>query len=381
MAYREVTRVDIQEIIRRWQAGEGYRRIASGTGLSRNTVRKYLSAAKAEGINRDGAVPTDDQICRLAVIGQPGPREAETPSEHLLAPWADQIYQWMTGDRLQMTRIHELLLGRGCPVSYQSLRCFIQKRSWSRRSRTTVRMEDTPPREVAEVDFGRLGLIHDPDTGRRCTVWALIVVLDYSGHSFVWPTFGQKLEDVIDGLESAWAFFGDILRYLVIDNFPAAVAGADALHPRLTRGFLEYSQRRGFIADAARVRRPKDKPKVERGVPYVRECFFKGGDFKDLTDVGEQAQRWCRDVGGLCIHGTTHRKPLVVFQDEERQALIPWDCEPYEIADWRNAKVHPDHHIQCRQALYSVPSALCPPGQKVEVRVDSKLVHIYHRAS
>ena len=143
MAYQEVTRVDIQEIIRRWQAGEGYRRIASGTGLSRNTVRKYLTAAKAEGINRDGAVPTDDQICRLAVIGQPDPREVEIPSEHLLAPWADQIYQWMTGERLQLTRIHELLLGRGCPVSYQSLRRFIQKRSWSRRSRTTVRMEDT----------------------------------------------------------------------------------------------------------------------------------------------------------------------------------------------------------------------------------------------
>ncbi len=69
----------------------------------------------------------------------------------------------------------------------------------------------------------------------------------------------------------------------------------------------------------------------------------------------------------------------MVFQDEERQARIPWDGEPYEIADWRNAKVHPDHHIQCRQALYSVPSALCPPGQRVEIRVDSKLVHIHHR--
>ena len=54
------------------------------------------------------------------------------------------------------------------------------------------------------------------------------------------------------------------------------------------------------------------------------------------------------------IHGTTRRKPLVVFQDEERDALLPWDGEPYEIADWRNAKVHPDHHIQCQQALYSV---------------------------
>ena len=379
MAYREVTRVDIQEIIRRWQAGEGYRRIASGTGLSRNTVRKYLSAAKAEGIARDGAVPSDDQLSRLAVIGQPGPRQAETPSEDLLAPWADQIYQWLTGDRLQLTRIHELLLGRGCQVSYQSLRRFVQKRNWRKPGSTTVRMEDTPPGEVAEVDFGRLGLIHDPDTGRRRAVWALIVVLGYSRHCFVWPTLGQKLEDVIAGLESAWAHFGGIPRYLVIDNFPPAVAGADALHPVFTRGFLEYSQRRGFIADAARVRHPKDKPKVERGVQYVRERFFKGADFRDLSHVREEASRWCRDVAGLRIHGTTRRKPLVVFQDEERHALIPWDGEPYEISGWRSAKVHQDHHIQCLQALYSVPSSLCPPGQKVEIRVDSKLVHIYHR--
>ena len=379
MAYREVTRVEIQEIIRRWQAGEGYRQITSGTGVSRNTVRKYLSAAKAEGIARDGPAPTDDQLSRLAAMGQSGPRQAETPTEELLAPWADQIYRWITGDRLQVTRIHELLLARGCPVTYQSVRRFIERRHWQRPRRSTVRMEETPPGEVAEMDFGRLGLIHDPETGRRRAVWALILVLGYSRHCFVWPIFNQKLEDVIAGLESAWAFFGGIPRYLVIDNFPPAVATADPLHPVFTRGFLEYSQRRGFITDSARSRHPKDKPKVERGVPYARERFFKGGEFNDLADVRVQAQRWCSQVAGLRIHGTTRRKPLVVFQEEERQALLPWDGQPYEIADWRNAKVHQDHHIQCQQALYSVPSSLCPPGQKVEARVDSKLVRIYHR--
>ena len=210
-------------------------------------------------------------------------------------------------------------------------------------------------------------------------MWALIVVLAHSRHSFVWPTYSQKLEEVIAGLEAVWDFFGGIPKYLVIDNFPAAVAGADSLHPRLTRGFLEYSQHRGFITDPARVRHPRDKPKVERGVQYVRERFFKGGDFKDLTHLRSEAARWCRDVAGLRIHGTTRRQPLQVFLDEERHALIPWDGEPYELAYWRNAKVHQDHHIQCQQALYSVPATLCPPGQNVEVRVDSKLVHIYHR--
>ena len=114
-------------------------------------------------------------------------------------------------------------------------------------------------------------------------------------------------------------------------------------------------------------------------MPYVRERFFKGGEFSGLPHIRSEAQRWCTSVAGQRVHGTTRRKPLVVFQDEERNALIPWDGEPYEIADWRNAKVHQDHHVQCQQALYSVPADLCPPGQRVEVRVDSKLVHIYHR--
>ena len=85
MAYREVTRADIQEFIRRWQAGEGYRRIASGTGLSRNTVRKYLTAAAAERIAKNGTAPTDEQLCRPTVIGQSRPRQAGTPSEELLS--------------------------------------------------------------------------------------------------------------------------------------------------------------------------------------------------------------------------------------------------------------------------------------------------------
>ena len=157
------------------------------------------------------------------------------------------------------------------------------------------------------------------------------------------------------------------------------MAGADALHPRLTRGFLEYSQRRGFITDPARVRHPRDKAKVERSVQYARERFFKGGDFKDLADLRDHARLWCRDVAGLRIHGTTRRQPLQVFLDEEQGSLAPWDGEPYEVTHWRTAKVHPDHHVACQYAIYSVPSSLCPPAQQVEVGLGVKLVRIFHR--
>ena len=102
----------------------------------------------------------------------------------------------------------------------------------------------------------RGGEVDGPEPARRRTVRALIVVWRYSRHCFVWPTTSQTLGAVVEGLEAAWACFEGVPRYLVIDNVPAAVAGADPLHPRATRGFLEYARHRGFITDPARVRRP-----------------------------------------------------------------------------------------------------------------------------
>ena len=211
------------------------------------------------------------------------------------------------------------------------------------------------------------------------------MVLGYSRHSFVWPLLCQTLGEIIEGLETAWAFFNGIPRLLVLDNFPSAVAGPDPLNPHLTRGFLEYGQQRGFITDPARVRHPRDKPKVERHVPYVRERFFKGGQFHDLTDLRFQARKWCLEVAGPRLHGTTRRLPLVVFQEEEQYTLpgaikcLPWDGQPYDLPDWHQAVVHPDHHIAYRYALYSAPYQPCPPGTKLEVRGDSTLVRLYRR--
>ena len=116
MAYKEVLRVDISEVIRRWQAGISQRQIASGTGLSRETVGKYIAAAEEMGVFRDGLAPTEEQLSRLAATSRPGPQQASIPSEEKLAPWADQIYQWLTVDRFQLTCVQELLVQRGSPV-------------------------------------------------------------------------------------------------------------------------------------------------------------------------------------------------------------------------------------------------------------------------
>jgi transposase len=335
--------------------------------------------AERHGLTRAGPPPTEDQTLSLVQTNIAGRHPATIPTESILGQWADQIYKWLKDDKLRLTRIQELLLQHNCEVTYTSLRRFLARRGWEKNSRATVRMADTAPGEVAEMDFGRLGMVLDPDSGRKRLVWVMVIVLAYSRHSFVWPLFRQQMDDVIEGLEACWSFFGGIPKYLVIDNFPAAVAGADPLSPRLTRSFLEYAQFRGFFADPARPCHPKDKPKVENGVNYVKGRFFKGGEFHGLADMRAQARRWCLGTAGHRVHGTTRRLPLVVFQEEEQMKLIPWSGEPYDVPDWRSVKVHPDHHIAYRYALYSAPDSTCPPGTRLEVRGDSKLVRLYRR--
>lgn len=379
MAYEEVSRVEVTEIIRRWQSGVTIRGLARVSGLSRNTIKKYILAAQNIGLTNNGPPPAESQVVDLVQLNVAGRHPATIPTEGVLGPWADQIHRWLKDERLELTRIQELLEKHNCTVAYTSLRRFIARRGWGKNNQSTVRMPDTKPGEVAEMDFGRLGMLWDPESGRKRLAWVMVIVLSYSRHCFVWPMFRQQLSDVIEGLEACWAFFGGIPRYLIIDNFPAAVAGMDPLNPKLTRGFLEYVQFRGFFADPARVRHPQDKPKVENGVGYVKERFFKGGNFHGLTDTRQQARQWCLKTAGQRVHGTTQRLPLVVFQEEEQAWLLPWNGEAYDVPDWHNVTVHPDHHIAYRYALYSAPNITCPPGTKLEVRSDSKLVRLYKR--
>ena len=81
---------------------------------------------------------------------------------------------------------------------------------------------------------------------------------------------------MIAGCEAAWAFFGGVFKVLIPDNLSAVIADADPVNPTFTVGWLDYAQARGFGTDPARVRSPKDKPRVERVVQYVRGNFFAG---------------------------------------------------------------------------------------------------------
>ena len=371
--------IEVREVLRAWLAGEGLRRVAELSGVDRKTARRYVEAAQAAGLSRDGGAAEVDDAVVGAVVAAVRPARPAGHGAGWEACVAEQarIAGWVDAG-VPATKIVELLERRGVRVPYRTLARYVVERCDGGRGQgATVRVADGEPGVECQIDFARLGLLADPVAGRRRVAHALIFTAVHSRHMFVWVTFAQTLGAVIAGCEAAWEFFGGVFKVLIPDNLSPVVSDADPVHPTFTVGRTEYAQSRGFFTDPARVRAPKDKPRVERAVQYVRSSLFAGEEFTGLAQARARAVLWSRDIAGLRVHGTTQARPIEVFTALELPVLLPAPAERYDVPVFVTAKVHRDHHIEVAKALYSLPGELI--GQQVQVRAGSALVKVFHR--
>ena len=378
MVFREVSVIEIREVLRSWLAGAGLRTVAAQAGVDRKTARRYVAAAEQAGLARDGGPGqlTDELVGQVAEVVRPVRPGGHGQGWEQLEACQEQVEGWVKAG-LSVVKIGVLLERRGIVVPYRTLHRFCVERCGFGRTAATVRVADGEPGVECQLDFGYLGLLADPVSGRQRKVHALIFTACYSRHMFVWLSFTQTLAAFIAGCEGAWAFFGGVFKVLVPDNACAIVADADAVNPRFTAGWLDYAQARGFATDAARVRSPKDKPKVERAVQYVRGNFFAGEHFAGLPEAQARAEAWCRDVAGMRVHGTIAARPAEVFAEREAGALLPLSGEPYDVPAFARVKVHRDFHVEVGRALYSAPKEYL--GCHLDARADSALVKLYCR--
>jgi transposase len=376
MAFREVAVTEIREVLRAWLSGAGLRRVAEQAGVDRKTARRYVAAAVEAGLARDGGLGqlTDELVGQVAQVVRPVRPGGHGQAWDQLGACQEQIEGWVK-QGLSVVKIGVLLERRGVVVPYRTLHRFCVERCGFGRTAATVRVADGEPGVECQLDFGYLGLLFDPVTGRQRKVHALIFTACYSRHMFVWLSFTQTLAALVAGCEAAWVFFGGVFKVLIPDNASAIVADADPVNPRFTAGWLDYAQHCGFATDAARVRSPKDKPRVERAVQYVRGNFFAGEHFTGLSPAQAAAEVWCKDVAGMRIHGTIAARPAQVFAEHEAGALLSLPV-PYDVPVFAKVKVHRDFHVEVGRALYSAPKEYL--GCHLDARADTALVKLFH---
>jgi transposase len=332
--------------------GRSARQVAKELGMSRRTIRKYLSeAAPKRTETRPRARPVWDAV--------------RDRVDSLLAESA----QWTGGkQRLTATRLHELLVAEGHHVGVTLVKAAVAE--WKRQRREVFVPLTYRPGDLAEVDF--FEVLVDVDGARR-KAWLFLLRLMYSGRDFAWIYERQDQISFLDGHVRAFAHLGGVPARLAYDNLRAAVARILVGGERaLTARFAALASHYLFEPCFCRPGKGHDKGGVEaRGKALRQQALvpIPSGPTLDAINAAllarlDARQATKRDAAGQTIGGR-----FVEEQRLFRQAPIPFEAEATTVAT-----VTPRALVRLEGAYYSVPSRWV--GLDLVVRTGAAIVTI-----
>jgi hypothetical protein len=188
--------------------------------------------------------------------------------------------------------------------------------------------------------------------------------------------FDQRVATWIALHRHSFEFFGGVPRRVVLDNLKAGITEASFEEPQAQATYRECAEHYGFLIAPCRPRTPEHKGKVEQGgVHYVKRNFLGGREPTTLAQANADVRVWCQTTAGVRVHGTTKEPPVERFERTERARLRPLPAEPYDLATWKEARLHRDCHVVCEGSFYSAPFRLI--GQRLRVRASSQEVRLY----
>jgi transposase len=372
---------DFVEMFRHWNAGRSQVQMYQALNIDRKTIRKYLAPALAEGLE-PSPDEFDEELWR-ARIQRWFPELADPTARALTWPQIAVHHQWID-EQLAVpvtvaTIAQRLRDDHQVEVSESTVRRYIATTFAEQHleERVTVPRGAVEPGSEAQIDYGKLGMWCDPVSGRRVAVWVFAMILSCSRALFVQPVLKMDQLSWNASHVAAFEFFGGVPARLVCDNLKTGVTRPDLYDPQINLAYAELAKFYSTLIDPARALKPKDKPRIERPMPYIRDSFFAGREFSSLTQMQADAVQWATEVYGAHKHrGLDGQTPTAVFTALERDALMPLPPRPFESVIYGVGRVAPDCHVKSGKALYSVPWRLM--GQHVTVRTAGDVVQIFH---
>jgi transposase len=239
----------------------------------------------------------------------------------------------------------------------------------------TIRLHHKPG-EKTQIDFSDGLWITDPATGNKRLTQFFLGVLPFSSYTFGEFVFDQKLSTFIAVQERMFAYFGGVTPYVVVDNLKSGVHKPDLYDPDVNPTYCDFANHMGFAVLPARPYKARDKGSGESNIGVIQRGFFqevRNRVFYSLQDLNQALREYLERLNrqvmkdyGVC---RGHRF------EEEKKHLKPLPISPFEMSEWRAAKVHPDCHIQVEKNFYSVPFVYV--GQKLRVRLTDKMVEVF----
>jgi transposase len=364
----------VREVLRlKHVCGHSGHQIATMVGISRYTVAEYLRRAGVVGITWPVPADLDDAALERKLftpafgVAEGARPQPDWPRLHaeLRRPGVTLLLVW-----------EEFRAGQ--PEGYGYSRFCELYAEWRGRLSPTMR-QTHPAGERLFVDYaGQTVEVLDGLTGEMRAAQIFVAALGASNFTYAEARWTQALPDWIGCHVGAFAAFGGVTRQLVCDNLKAGVTAACRYEPGISRAYQEMASHYGTAVLPARVRRPRDKAKVEVAVQVVQRWVLarlRHRKFFSLTELNAAIRALIAELNDRPMRhlGTSRR---VLFESVERAALLPLPAEPYAYAEWRRCRAGLDYHVEVLGHFYSVPYRLI--RETIEARVTDQTIELFH---
>ena len=369
MAAQRLSMRKIREILRlRHESGLSARDIARSCSVGRTTVSEYLSRAAAAGLGWPLPPWLDDSRLEQLLFPPPPPPDLIRP----LPDWVD-LHLELRKKGVTLALLWEEYKAVH-PEGYQYSQFCELYRRWRGKLSLWMRQEHKAGEKLFVDYAGQTMDVVNPLTGEVRDAQIFVAVLGASSYTFAEATWTQGLPDWIGSHIRAFSFFGGVPELLVPDNLKSGVHRPCRYEPIINSTYQEMAAHYGTAVLPARVKKPKDKAKVEAGVLLVERWILarlRKRTFFSLDELNQAIAELLEQI---------NRRPFKKIQGSRRELFEKLDCPAlkplplvsYQYAEWSKAKVNIDYHLEVERHYYSVPYQLV--GKQLDIRITARTV-------
>src|SRR5271165_3335468 len=366
----------VREVLRlRHALGLSFRQISEATGVGKTVVGEYVRRAGVLGIawpvpeaiddaeldRRLFPVPCESGPPRAAIDWRKVHEEMKRPSVTLVLLW--QEYRAEQADGYGYSRFCDLY------------------GEWRKTISATMRQTHAAGEKLFVDYAGDTVPVFDQITDAQRPAHIFVAALGASNYTYAEARWSEGLADWISAHVNTFTAIGGVPKAVVCDNLRAGVTKPSRYEPGINRTYQDLAEHYGFAVLPARVRKPRDKAKVEVAVLIIERFVLarlRNRRFFSLVELNIAIRECVADLNSKIMR-KLDKSRRELLETIERPALKALPAESYRYAEWKRCRVAPDYHVEIAGHFYSVPSRLI--REVVEARITSTTIEIFHRGT
>ncbi|MCK4607859.1 MAG: IS21 family transposase [Gammaproteobacteria bacterium] len=362
----------IREVLRlKNELGLSRRQIATSCNIGKTSVKRYLERANKAKLSWPLPANLADAALELLLY----PSEARFRHE---MPDLERIHQELKRKGVTLYLLWEEYKER-VPngISYSRI-CQIY-RDFKGQLHPSMR-QNHKAGEKLFVDYSGLTVPYvNRDTGEVYQAQVFVGVLGASNYTYAEATKSQSLPDWIGSHIRMFKFFGGVPEVLVPDNLKSGVTKAHYYDPAINPTYQDLANHYRVAIVPARVRKPKDKAKVEVGVQGIERRILaklRNQTFFNVVEINAAIKPLLAEYNTSNFQKLPGSR-LTEFVEVDKPALKPLPQHGYSYAEWKKVRAGIDYHISFERHYYSVPHKY--NKQQLDLRITSTMLECFYQ--